>query len=161
MNMFKDPDGGNPDKDKCLGENYVGPGKLDTQVQLVISLSLGLSAFFAFCVGPLPPSTFYLPHTHSLLTALTVTPGSPPTMEDALRRPKTTLEPHPRPTRAARHLLWMDPRTLQDYRAAGPLLGRTRCLRLPGILQDVHAPVWRHVLLRRRRARAHQSPFCP
>ncbi|KAL2135002.1 hypothetical protein VTI74DRAFT_10137 [Chaetomium olivicolor] len=47
MNMFGDPD--IPDKDKCLGENYVGPGKKDTQVQLVISLTLGLSAFLAFC----------------------------------------------------------------------------------------------------------------
>lgn len=53
MNMFQDSDPDNPDKDKCLGENYVGPGKLDTQVQLVISLSLGLSAFLSFCVGPL------------------------------------------------------------------------------------------------------------
>ncbi len=49
MSIFEDPD--NPDKDKCLGDNYVGPGKKDTQVQLVISLVLGLSAFLAFCVG--------------------------------------------------------------------------------------------------------------
>lgn len=54
MNAFDDPD--NPDKDKCLGDNYVKPGAKDTQVQLVISLALGLSAFFAFCVGlPSPP----------------------------------------------------------------------------------------------------------
>jgi calcium permeable stress-gated cation channel len=48
MNVFEDPDA--PDK-SCLGENYVGPGKKDTQVQLVISLALGLSAFLTFCVG--------------------------------------------------------------------------------------------------------------
>ncbi|KAL2021369.1 hypothetical protein VTK56DRAFT_7234 [Thermocarpiscus australiensis] len=46
MNIFNEPD---KDKDKCLGDNYVGPGKTDTQVQLVISLTLGLSAFLAFC----------------------------------------------------------------------------------------------------------------
>jgi hypothetical protein len=49
MNVFEDPDV--PDDNKCMGENYVGPGKKDTQVQLVISLALGLSAFLAFCVG--------------------------------------------------------------------------------------------------------------
>jgi hypothetical protein len=52
MNLFDDPD--NPDKDNsCLGDNYVGPGKslIDTQVQLVISVSMGLSAFLSFCVG--------------------------------------------------------------------------------------------------------------
>jgi hypothetical protein len=49
MNVFEDPDV--PDDKNCLGENYVGPGKKDTQVQLVISLALGLSAFLAFCVG--------------------------------------------------------------------------------------------------------------
>lgn len=49
MNIFENPN--EPDKDKCLGDNYVGPGKKDTQVQLVISLALGLSAFLAFCVG--------------------------------------------------------------------------------------------------------------
>ena len=48
MNPFEDPDG--PDKDHCRGEDYVGPGTKDTQVQLVISLALGLSAFLAFCV---------------------------------------------------------------------------------------------------------------
>ncbi|KAK4156648.1 hypothetical protein C8A00DRAFT_40942 [Chaetomidium leptoderma] len=47
MNIFEDPD--NPDKDKCLGDNAVGPNTKDTQVQLVISLALGLSAFLAFC----------------------------------------------------------------------------------------------------------------
>ena len=45
MNIFEDPDDGN----KC---GDVGPGKKDTVVQLVISLSLGLSAFLVFCVGP-------------------------------------------------------------------------------------------------------------
>lgn len=48
MNIFEDPD--DPDKDHCRGEDYVGPGTKDTQVQLVISLALGLSAFLAFCV---------------------------------------------------------------------------------------------------------------
>ncbi|KAK4239417.1 hypothetical protein C8A03DRAFT_42961 [Achaetomium macrosporum] len=44
MGIFEDPD-----KDRCSGEKQVGPGKTDTQVQLVISLALGLSAFLAFC----------------------------------------------------------------------------------------------------------------
>ncbi|KAK4044346.1 hypothetical protein C8A01DRAFT_31399 [Parachaetomium inaequale] len=42
MSIFEDPDDGNNCGD-------VGPGKNDTQVQLVISLALGLSAFLAFC----------------------------------------------------------------------------------------------------------------
>ena len=41
-----------PDDDKnCDGDLSTGPGGIDTQVQLVISLSLGLSAFLAFCVS--------------------------------------------------------------------------------------------------------------
>ncbi|KAK1829995.1 hypothetical protein QBC39DRAFT_120853 [Podospora conica] len=43
-----DGNGGDGEK-KCNGDLYAGPGGIDTQVQLVISLSLGLSAFFAFC----------------------------------------------------------------------------------------------------------------
>jgi hypothetical protein len=43
------------DKEKqCSGSDYVDPGSKDTkdtQVQLVISLALGLFGFFAFCVG--------------------------------------------------------------------------------------------------------------
>ena len=46
MDVFDDPD-----KDKCSGDDWVGPGAKDTQVQLVISLALGLSAFLAFCVS--------------------------------------------------------------------------------------------------------------
>ncbi|KAL2170787.1 hypothetical protein VTG60DRAFT_4442 [Thermothelomyces hinnuleus] len=48
MNIFEDPD--NPNKDECIPANTVGPGKRDTQVQFIISLALGLSAFLAFCV---------------------------------------------------------------------------------------------------------------
>lgn len=32
------------------GNEFVQPGEKDTQVQLVISLTLGLTAFVAFCV---------------------------------------------------------------------------------------------------------------
>lgn len=52
MTLFDD----GPDKDECRGDKAVGPGARDTQVQLVISLALGLSAFLAFCVRPLLPS---------------------------------------------------------------------------------------------------------
>jgi hypothetical protein len=34
------------------GDEFVQPGEKDTYVQLVISLSLGLTAFIAFCVSP-------------------------------------------------------------------------------------------------------------
>ena len=47
-------------KEKCLADDYVGPGAKDTQVQLVISLALGVSAFLAFCVSfHFIPSPFY------------------------------------------------------------------------------------------------------
>jgi hypothetical protein len=53
--LFQKPHGPDDDK-KCDGDLYTGPGGIDTQVQLVISLSLGLSAFLAFCVSlPDPP----------------------------------------------------------------------------------------------------------
>jgi hypothetical protein len=38
------------DEKKCPREKYVQPGQTDTTVQLAISLLLGFSAFFAFCV---------------------------------------------------------------------------------------------------------------
>ncbi|KAK3935824.1 DUF221-domain-containing protein [Diplogelasinospora grovesii] len=44
MDTFLDPG-----KKNCSGDEYVGPGTKDTQVQLVISLALGVSAFLAFC----------------------------------------------------------------------------------------------------------------
>lgn len=34
----------------CSREDFTQPGSTDTTVQLVISLALGFSAFFAFCV---------------------------------------------------------------------------------------------------------------
>ncbi|KAK4174508.1 hypothetical protein QBC36DRAFT_333527 [Triangularia setosa] len=37
-------------KPKCDGDEYVKPGPKDFQVQLAISLALGLSAFLAFCI---------------------------------------------------------------------------------------------------------------
>lgn len=55
--LFQKPHDHDGDK-KCNGDLYTGPGGKDTgpggkdtQVQLVISLSLGLSAFLAFCVS--------------------------------------------------------------------------------------------------------------
>lgn len=48
--LFQKPHDHDGDK-KCNGDLYTGPGWKDTQVQLVISLSLGLSAFLAFCVS--------------------------------------------------------------------------------------------------------------
>lgn len=36
------------------GDEFVQPGEKDTQVQLVISLVLGLTAFLAFCVSLQP-----------------------------------------------------------------------------------------------------------
>lgn len=45
-------DGGKGQKG-CVGngDEFVQPGEKDTQVQLVISLVLGLTAFLAFCVS--------------------------------------------------------------------------------------------------------------
>lgn len=40
-----------PDNTDCPGESYVEPGSKDIQVQLVISLGLGITAFLAFCVS--------------------------------------------------------------------------------------------------------------
>lgn len=36
------------------GDQYVKPGSKDTQVQLAISLALGISAFLVFCVSCAP-----------------------------------------------------------------------------------------------------------
>ncbi|KAK0731013.1 hypothetical protein B0H67DRAFT_528330 [Lasiosphaeris hirsuta] len=52
MSIFEDPDdpGSGDGNGKCNGDDYTGPGTKDTQVQLVISLALGVSAFLAFCI---------------------------------------------------------------------------------------------------------------
>jgi hypothetical protein len=48
--FFEDPD--NPRHQKeCKERDYTQPGATDTTVQLAISLLLGFSAFFAFCVS--------------------------------------------------------------------------------------------------------------
>lgn len=39
-----------PGDDDCPGDGFVAPGNKDIQVQLVISLGLGIFAFFAFCL---------------------------------------------------------------------------------------------------------------
>ncbi|EPE06869.1 hypothetical protein F503_03296 [Ophiostoma piceae UAMH 11346] len=39
-----------PGDDDCPGDGYVAPGNKDIEVQLVISLGLGVFAFFAFCL---------------------------------------------------------------------------------------------------------------
>lgn len=47
-------DAGNPGNQKnktCTDQDFTRPGSTDTTVQLVISLVLGFSAFFAFCVS--------------------------------------------------------------------------------------------------------------
>ncbi|KAK3497417.1 uncharacterized protein B0T23DRAFT_333249 [Neurospora hispaniola] len=40
---------GDGDPGGCEGEDYVGPGNKDTWYQFIISVSLGISAFLAFC----------------------------------------------------------------------------------------------------------------
>lgn len=49
-------DGPGKGKNGCdgSGNEFVQPGEKDTQVQLVISLVLGLTAFVAFCVSSPP-----------------------------------------------------------------------------------------------------------
>lgn len=51
MDFFDNGSGGKGKKG-CDGDGsrFVQPGEKDTQVQLVISLALGLTAFLAFCV---------------------------------------------------------------------------------------------------------------
>ncbi|KAK0624831.1 hypothetical protein B0T17DRAFT_590638 [Bombardia bombarda] len=49
MDVFQDPDKGK-NNTRCTGDEFVGPGAKDTQLQLVISLVLGISAFLAFCI---------------------------------------------------------------------------------------------------------------
>ncbi|KAL2271390.1 hypothetical protein VTJ83DRAFT_761 [Remersonia thermophila] len=51
MDMLRHPNNPSldPDPDACLGDKFVGPNTKDFGVQLVISLSLGLSAFLTFC----------------------------------------------------------------------------------------------------------------
>jgi len=42
-----------PKKDECPADQFVQPGGRDIQVQLVLSVALGISAFLAFAVRPL------------------------------------------------------------------------------------------------------------
>jgi hypothetical protein len=57
--FFEDPDNPGRGKNKtCTDRDFTQPGSTDTTVQLVISLLLGFSAFFAFCVS-LSPTTMH------------------------------------------------------------------------------------------------------
>lgn len=100
-----------PDGDKtCSGEDFVQPGTVDTTVQLVISVSLGFSAFIAFCVSllsrsPLKPAN-PAPRT---LTHFSAAVDPPATMEVPLRSEKTAPQHLRLPTSAPRQLPWLDP----------------------------------------------------
>lgn len=49
------------DNKYCNGTKYVQPGTKDIQVQLVISLALGVSAFLVFCVSNREFAMSFLP----------------------------------------------------------------------------------------------------
>jgi len=84
-----DGDGGT---EGCNGNAQVGPGARDTQVQLVISLLLGVSAFLAFCVGS-SPLFFFADAQSSTTTRLSARDGSPstPPASDTSTRPSVCL----------------------------------------------------------------------
>lgn len=77
MGLFEDPD--NPD-DGCSGDKYVGPSQKDTQVQLVISVALGLTAFMSFCVRPSPSLHLSSSTADNVHNRLPVPDGSPFTL---------------------------------------------------------------------------------
>lgn len=54
-------DGPGKGKKGCDGLVFVQPGEKDTQVQLVISATLGLTAFLAFCVSKTPTGPGQIP----------------------------------------------------------------------------------------------------
>jgi hypothetical protein len=49
--LFEDPDKGHKKNKTCTDRDWTQPGGTDTSLQLAISLLLGFSAFFAFCVS--------------------------------------------------------------------------------------------------------------
>ena len=125
MNILNDPD--QPDKDECPVDQWVGPGEKDTWVQLVISLTLGLSAFLAFCVclglGPVR----LRPHGFRLLMLTTHLPAADAAaaMEIVVCSTKATIRSSYRLARPARQLLRMGPCLVQDHRPAAASFGRT------------------------------------
>lgn len=51
-NIFEGDGSGRGKNSSCNGNDFIQPGEKDTIVQLIISLTLGLTAFFTFCVCP-------------------------------------------------------------------------------------------------------------
>ena len=64
MNVLGEPSDG---EKKCPRDEFVQPGDKDIQVQLVISLALGISAFLAFCVCASSPRFSMALAAHLLL----------------------------------------------------------------------------------------------
>jgi len=73
-------------------QDFTQPGGTDTSVQFVISLLLGFSAFFAFCVSLLSVYGALCLRTAQLLTRPRST-GSQAKMEDTVCCEKATIRP--------------------------------------------------------------------
>lgn len=117
MEGVLDGPGSGPGKGKkgCSGNEFVQPGEKDTQVQLVISMALGLTAFMAFCVSKTAAQKF-LECMHADPSDLSLA-GIAPTMEKPICRETATARALVHQiTCSARHLLWVDPRPVQDHR---------------------------------------------
>lgn len=114
------------DHKRCNGSEYVQPGTKDIQVQLVISLALGISAFVIFCVSRCPRDTLVPTWSADSPTLFATDP--PAAMEVALCRPQASARLDQHLAAPARLVLRMDARTLQDHRGAGPLGSRPGCL---------------------------------
>lgn len=88
-------------------------------VQLVLSLALGVSAFFGFCVS-LPASL-----QHVVYRSLLIKLVSSPEMEELVRRSEAAHKCCRRFARPPGHIFWVDASALQDHRAASSCFRRS------------------------------------
>lgn len=110
------------DKGVCKKKDYAGPNFTDIYVEMVISASLGLSAFISFCVSSsLTVCDGAEPWSRTQLNKPAV--DASPKMEDAVCSAQAAARSEHPASRPARHLLRMDTGSVQDNRGAGHCFG--------------------------------------
>lgn len=113
--------GDNVKPDKCDGDDYVRPASKtvrDLEVQLVLSLILGVGALIAFCVSCPPRKTcrmhgLEIHYFSMLIEACCALLDPAPAMADALCRAQEAPRSQHWPARADRLFLRMDPPAVQ------------------------------------------------
>ena len=122
-----------PDLPDCGGEQFIHPGSENILLIVYVSLALGITSFFSFCVRRIAP-TLPLPPAPNAPKQADASLVLAPEMEVTILRENEPPPLRSQPPYPPRQLLGMDPLALQGDRGAGLGLrrpGRFRCMYSP------------------------------